>query len=127
MTQNKSQLIAMYSRPTCPLDAPVKRALVEAGAAFAYVDIRRNEEAKALLREINDGYESVPTLVFPDGDTLAEPRAAALEEKLLSLGLDPGSVRASYLQGTARSPMGWMMAGALLVVVWGILRLIGVL
>lgn len=127
--QEKTKSIMMYSRPTCPLDGPVKKALADSRATFAYIDIRANEAAKATLREINGGYESVPTLIFPDGDTLTEPSAAALEEKLLSLGFDlaPGNVQASYRRGMVRSPMTWLQIGALLAVLWAILRLIGVL
>ena len=127
--QKNVNKITMYSRPTCPLDAPVKKALVDVGVSVEYVDIRTNIEAKVAIREINNGYESVPTLLFPDGTTLTEPSPNALQEKLSSLGLDvsQGDMRASYLRGMLRSPLGWLQIGVLLAAIWGVLRLFGII
>jgi len=35
--------------------------------------------------EINNGYRSVPTIVFPDGEVLVEPARTKLDEKLEQL------------------------------------------
>ena len=40
------------------------------------------------VREINRGFESVPTLAFPDGSTLTEPTAGELSAKLVELGYE---------------------------------------
>jgi mycoredoxin len=61
--------------------------LDRAGASYEYVDISRDDVARQRVREINEGLESVPTLEFPDGDTLTEPSLRELEEKLEGLGL----------------------------------------
>ena len=37
------------------------------------------------VMEINRGYRSVPTIVFPDGSHLTEPRTDVLKEKLGAL------------------------------------------
>jgi mycoredoxin len=34
---------------------------------------------------INRGYRSVPTLIFPDGSTLTEPRTSDLVQKLQAI------------------------------------------
>jgi mycoredoxin len=66
---------------------PTVRILLErANVGFEYVDIHSDLRARERVREINHGYESVPTLVFPDGSTLTEPTAAELKAKLRSLG-----------------------------------------
>ena len=52
-------------------------------ARYAYIDIRRDAQARDRVREINNGYESVPTLVFPDGSTLTEPPAGQLRRKAI--------------------------------------------
>jgi mycoredoxin len=66
----------------------VRSTLQRAGADFEYVDIHEVLEARERVREINHGYESVPTLVFPDDSTLTEPSAGDLKTKLESLGYE---------------------------------------
>ena len=78
--------ILVYGRPTCPSVPPVLRLLDEAGVAYDYVNVRQDFEAAARLRQITGGYESVPTLVFPDGRTLIEPGTAALRRALHEAG-----------------------------------------
>lgn len=79
--------IMVYGHPACPMVPPVLGMLRRSGAAFVYVNLWQTPEAKAVVREINNGYESVPTLVFPDGSTLTEPSVEALRQKLAGLGL----------------------------------------
>jgi mycoredoxin len=85
VTQNK---IVLYGSPVCGGVPPVRIVLERAGAAYEYVDISKALEARERVREINQGYESVPTLVFPDGSTLTEPSAGELQDKLQSLGYE---------------------------------------
>ncbi|MEJ2012665.1 MAG: glutaredoxin domain-containing protein [Anaerolineales bacterium] len=61
-------------------------ALDRAGVKYEYVNIRQDEAARARVRAINAGCESVPTLVFPDGTSLTEPSKEELEQRLASLG-----------------------------------------
>jgi mycoredoxin len=49
---------------------------------FFEIDISDDEKAREFIRQINHGNESVPTIIFPDGTILVEPRNAALAEKL---------------------------------------------
>jgi mycoredoxin len=66
--------IVLYGSPACAGVPSVRNALERADAVYEYVDIHKVLEARERVREINHGYESVPTLVFPDGSTLTEPR-----------------------------------------------------
>src|SRR5258708_38055453 len=43
-----------------------------------YINIERDERAAAEVLRINRGMHSVPTIVFPDGSILVEPRAREL-------------------------------------------------
>jgi mycoredoxin len=45
------------------------------------VDIEQDDEAAAFVESVNDGYRSVPTLLFPDGSVLVEPTVSELEER----------------------------------------------
>lgn len=66
---------------------PVLHALEAAQVSYEYIDIRRDDgEGRVIVREINHGNESVPTLVFPDGSTLTEPSLGALRNKLAQSG-----------------------------------------
>ncbi len=80
--------IILYGSPTCAAVAPVRGILERAGAAFEYVDILRDEDGRQRVLDINNGYASVPTLVFTDGSTLTEPSLTELKQKLGQLGYD---------------------------------------
>jgi mycoredoxin len=90
-----SDKIMFYGTPVCGMVPPVRGVLDRAGASYEYVDISRDTEARQRVREINKGVESVPTLEFPDGDTLTEPSLRELEEKLAALGLEAHSQTSS--------------------------------
>ena len=65
---------------------PVRQMLSRAHANFEYIDIWADATANARVLEINQGNESVPTLVFPDGDTLTEPSLDVLKRRLETMG-----------------------------------------
>lgn len=91
MTENlAAEKIIVYGNAFCPQVGPVKSMLAQSDVPFEYVDIRQDVEAAANVRHINNGNESVPTLVFPDGSTLTEPDAGELKAKLESLGYSVG-------------------------------------
>jgi mycoredoxin len=49
---------------------------------YQYVDIDRDENAADLVQQLNRGYRSVPTIVFPDGEVMVEPPNLHLLRKL---------------------------------------------
>jgi hypothetical protein len=63
----------------------VRAALDELGGAYSYVDIHQDAYARLRVREINHGYESLPTPVLPDGSTLTEPSVPGLQQRLALL------------------------------------------
>lgn len=81
-----SEKVKLYGTPTCAMVAPVRGVLERAQMPFEYVNILQDEEARQRVLEINDGYASVPTIVFADGSTLTEPSLAILKRKLRQLG-----------------------------------------
>ncbi len=78
--------LVVYGTPVCPMVPPVTGMLKRSQVAYDYVDIWQDDEARNTVRSINNGNESVPTLVFPDGSTLTEPRDKQLMSKLSELG-----------------------------------------
>lgn len=82
--------ILVYGHPTCPSLGPVKGLLKQSKVKFEYIDVHQDSDAATRVRAINNGNESVPTLVFPDGSTLTEPTVGELKSKLESLGYKVG-------------------------------------
>jgi mycoredoxin len=81
--------------------------LDEQAVAYDYVNIHQDLDARVKVREINRGYESVPTLVFPDGSTLTEPSLNTLRGSLQAKGyLDgEGDDRGGPLSAASRHPL----------------------
>ena len=95
-----NEKIVVYGHPTCPSVGPIKAMLTRAKVDYAYVNIRQDAQAAALVRSINQGNESVPTLVFPDGSTLTEPSTSAVKRKLEAMGYQVGLL--TWLIGNSR-------------------------
>jgi len=55
-----------------------RRFLDQHAVAYRWVDIDQDGEAAALVKQLNHGNRSVPTLVFPDGAILVEPSTLQL-------------------------------------------------
>lgn len=53
--------------------------------SYLYIDIDEDQEARKLVEEVNNGYRSVPTIIFPDGSMLVEPTE---DQLALKFGLD---------------------------------------
>lgn len=81
-----SQKLTLYGTPTCPQVPPVRGMLERAQVDFNYINIHQDSEGRERVREINNGNESVPTLLFSDGSTLTEPSTQELKGKLERLG-----------------------------------------
>lgn len=77
--------IRFYATAWCGDCRRSKRVFEDLGVSYAYIDIEQDEQAARLVRQLNGGARSVPTIVFPDGSVLTEPTNAELEAKLRSL------------------------------------------
>ena len=86
MSEKHIEPIRMYAHNACPQVPSVLSVLMQARAEYEYINIHNDMAARERVRDINNGYESVPTLVFPDGSTLTEPNAGELRDKLISMG-----------------------------------------
>lgn len=87
MGQDSTEII-MYGASWCP-DCHRSRAYLDShNIPYEWVNIEESAEAADLVTEINGGYRSIPTIVFPDGSHLTEPSNQVLEAKLASLMAD---------------------------------------
>jgi mycoredoxin len=88
-SENNSQII-VYTSTWCGHAIAVERFLNENKVPVTIIDIGKDTEARQELMALNNGFASVPTLVFPDGSKMTEPSLSALRSRL---GLDsPGLV-----------------------------------
>jgi mycoredoxin len=75
-------LITLYTSNWCAHAISVEGFLEKYSIPVRMINIDGDREARAKLIEINGGYASVPTLIFPDGSKLTEPSFGELREKL---------------------------------------------
>lgn len=72
----------MYSTPWCGYCQRLKKDLNAVGVTFAEVDIEQVPEAADIVMTVNNGNQTVPTLVFDDGTAMTNPSVAKVLEKL---------------------------------------------
>lgn len=111
--------VVVYGHAGCPMVGPVIGVLKASGVPYRYADIHRDEVARERVRSINQGNESVPTLVFADGSTLTEPSTGALRRALEARGYHVPLM--ARLAGNA-----WLLLIGL-GVLWALLSALGVL
>lgn len=77
-----SESLTVYTSSYCLHSRAVVRFLKKNNIPAEIISIDGNPEAKQTVMAINNGYASVPTLIFPDGTHLTEPSYKQLREKL---------------------------------------------
>jgi mycoredoxin len=82
MSNQSTEKIILYTSSWCAHSRSVERFLDNNEIDVHKINIDGNSESRAHLIEINGGYASVPTLIFPDGTKLTEPSLSLLQKKL---------------------------------------------
>lgn len=81
MSSSKPDII-MYTSSFCGHSWAVERFLKENKVPVKLVNIDKNPKARKKVMDLNRGYASVPTLIFPDGLQLTEPSFSELRSVL---------------------------------------------
>lgn len=55
------------------------------GITFTEVDLEQDPQAVAIVERVNNGNQTVPTLVFSDGTAMTNPSVEKVKEKLAAL------------------------------------------
>jgi mycoredoxin len=76
--------LTMYSTPWCGYCHRLKGQLNRAGIEFTEIDIEKVPDAAKLVEKINNGNQTVPTVVFADGTAMTNPSLAQVAEKLVA-------------------------------------------
>ena len=84
-TTTGTSLVTMYSTPWCGYCRRLKTQLDREGIAIDVVDIEQQPEAAQIVADINNGNQTVPTLVYSDGTAQTNPSVAQVKDKLAAL------------------------------------------
>ncbi len=77
--------VTMYTTTWCGYCKRLKRMMQDDGINFAEVDIETTPGTAEIVERVNNGNQTVPTLVFADGSAMTNPSLAKVKEKLASL------------------------------------------
>lgn len=77
----------MYSTSWCGYCKRLKSQLNDLGITFDEVNIEEVPGTAEIVEKVNNGNQTVPTLVFSDGTAMTNPSAKQVQEKLQSLGI----------------------------------------
>jgi thioredoxin reductase (NADPH) len=103
--------LTVYGASWCSDCKRTKKLLDAHGVPYVWIDLEEHPEATEIVKRYNNGKRIIPTLVFEDGSTLAEPSNAELEEKLgltAAAGPPPDKVRKVIIIGSG--PAGYTAA-----------------
>ena len=79
-TLTPSQIV-MYATEYCPDCVRAKKFFEAHNIPYMRVGLEGNADATQFVMQVNNGYRSVPTIIFPDGSVLVEPAWDELKAK----------------------------------------------
>jgi mycoredoxin len=82
-----SQPLTMYTTTWCAFCRRLKSQLARDGIEMVEVDIEQDPSAADYVMSVNGGFQTVPTIVFPDGSAMTNPSAAQVKERLNELAV----------------------------------------
>jgi mycoredoxin len=74
--------ITMYSTTWCGYCRRLKGQLDRAGIGYTEVNIEEVPQAAEYVMKVNDGNQTVPTVVFPDGTSATNPSLAEVKARI---------------------------------------------
>ena len=77
--------VTMYSTQWCGYCHRLRSQLDREGISYDVVDIENEPGAAVLVEQVNNGNQTVPTLVYPDGTAQTNPSVGEVRTKLASL------------------------------------------
>ena len=80
-----AQPLTMYTTNWCAFCRRLKSQLAAEGIDIAEVNIEEEPAAADYVMSVNGGFQTVPTVVFPDGSTMTNPSLADVKQRLSEL------------------------------------------
>ncbi len=79
---NAEGQIVVYGTNWCYDSRRARTLLDQNHIIYQWIDIDTDMEGRKFVEQVNHGFRSVPTIVFPDGSILVEPSNNELSRKL---------------------------------------------
>jgi mycoredoxin len=80
-----AQPLTMYTTNWCAYCRRLKGQLAAEGIEIAEVNIEEHPDAADYVMSVNGGFQTVPTVLFPDGSALTNPSMTAVKQRLVEL------------------------------------------
>jgi thioredoxin reductase (NADPH) len=93
MTSADQPAMTVYGAPWCPHCKRVKKFLAAHRVRYTNIDIDEDPEAIGQLKELQDGGQIIPTVIYPDGTHEVNPSNEALARRI---GLTLEADRSAY-------------------------------
>ena len=74
--------LTMYSTSWCGYCRRLKSQLDREGIDYTEVDIETQPDAADFVMKVNNGNQTVPTVLFPDGSAATNPSLAEVKARL---------------------------------------------
>ena len=74
--------VTMFSTTWCGYCRVLKKALDREGIAFSEVNIEQHPDAANFVTTVNNGNQTVPTVLFPDGSSATNPSVSEVKARL---------------------------------------------
>ncbi|WP_088315814.1 mycoredoxin [Kineosporia sp. R_H_3] len=74
--------ITMYSTTWCGYCQRLKKQLDREGIGYTEVNIEHVPDAAEFVMQVNNGNQTVPTVLFPDGTASTNPSLAEVKARL---------------------------------------------
>ncbi len=84
-TVGTTPTVTMYTTTWCGYCKRLKRMMQDDGINFVEVDIETTPGTAEIVEKVNNGNQTVPTLVFTDGTAMTNPSLTKVKEKLAAL------------------------------------------
>ena len=82
MAVEQNSKIIVYGTQWCGDTLRARRIFDNNHISYEWIDIDQTPDAARLVEKMNNGYRSVPTIIFPDGTVLVEPSSNTLMKKI---------------------------------------------
>lgn len=77
-----AETMTIYSTSWCGYCYRLMKQLDREGVSYEVVDIEQVPSAAELVKQVNGGNQTVPTVVFADGSALTNPSVAQVKQRL---------------------------------------------
>jgi mycoredoxin len=82
MPDGDVKTVTMYSTTWCGYCRRLKSQLDREGIDYTEVDIEGDPAAADFVMQVNNGNQTVPTVLFPDGSAATNPSLAEVKARL---------------------------------------------